>query len=344
MLREAFVEARVTVNAAEFTFTVFTSTRNRAHTIERVYSSLRDQTFRDFEWIVVDNGSTDGTADLVRAWQAEADFPIRYLPQENLRKHVAMNRAVAEARGRFFLTIDSDDSCPPHALQHFVDHWESIAPERREQFSAVTALCVDEHGRLLGTRFPFDPTDSTPQEIHFRYRVTGEKWGFQRTDVMRRFPLPAPEDNRGWMPDSIIWNAIGREYLTRYVNDPLRIYWHDQPVSLTRTDRPLDDAPGAVLETQALLNHDLKWLRYAPWRFFLKAAKYSRSSFNSGRSAAAQWTGLSNAPARLLWLAGLPLGLALHLVDRLGWTQYARAPRLRPRRAAASSDAPASPR
>jgi hypothetical protein len=194
----------------------------------------------------------------------------------------------------------------------------------------------------LGTRFPFDPTDSTPQEVRFRYRVKGEKWGFQRTDVMRRFPLPEPEGNRGWIPDSITWNAIGREYLTRYVNDPLRVYWHDEPVSLTRTDRPLDDAPGAVLETQALLNHDLRWLRYAPWTFFLKAAKHSRASFNIGRSVAAQWAGLASGRARLLWLAGLPLGVALHLVDRAGLTQYLRAPRLRPRQPAVAAGAPSS--
>jgi glycosyltransferase involved in cell wall biosynthesis len=315
----------------DFEFTVFTSTHNRAHTLERVYSSLRSQTLRSFEWIVVDNGSTDGTAELVGRWQVEADFPIRYMPQENLRKHVAMNRAVREARGRFFLTFDSDDSCPPDALARFLAHWESIPADRRDRFSAVTGHCLDEHGRLMGTRFPFDPTDSTPQEMRFRHRIKGEKWGFQRTDVMRRFSLPEPEGNRGTIPESIIWNAIGREYLTRYVNDPLRVYWHDEPVSLTRTDRPLDDAPGAVLETQALLNYDLRWLRHAPRTFFLKAAKHSRASFNIGRSVAAQWAGLASGRARLLWLAALPLGGALHLLDRAGLTQYLRPPQLRPR-------------
>ena len=85
-------------------------TLNRAHVLHRVYDSLRAQTFRDFEWLVVDDGSTDGTGALVAAWRAEADFPIRYRYQENRGKHVACNRAVAEARGRFFLTLDSEVS------------------------------------------------------------------------------------------------------------------------------------------------------------------------------------------------------------------------------------------
>jgi glycosyltransferase involved in cell wall biosynthesis len=322
-------------SAPEFEFTVFTSTHNRAHTIHRVYDSLREQTLRDFEWIVVDNGSTDGTADIIKGWQAEATFPIRYFPQENLRKHVAMNRAVREARGRLFLTLDSDDSCPPDALERFKRHWDSIPESQRDRFSAVTGHCVDEHGNLLGTRFPADVIDSTPQEMRFRYRMKGEKWGFQRTDVMRRFPLPEPAGNQGWIPDSITWNAIGREYLTRYVNDALRVYWHDEPVSLTRTDRPLQDAPGAVLETQALLNHDIAWLRHAPLIFFLKAAKHARASFNIGRSPVEQWRGLTNWRARALWIAGLPLGAALWVVDRFGLTQYVRDPRLRPRASAA---------
>ncbi len=97
-------------------FTVFTATFNRAHVLHRVYHSLRAQTFRDFEWLVVDDGSTDGTGALVEAWRAEADFPIRYRYQENRGKHVACNRAVAEARGRFFLTLDSDDACVPQAF------------------------------------------------------------------------------------------------------------------------------------------------------------------------------------------------------------------------------------
>src|SRR5215469_15182284 len=89
-------------------FTVFTATYNRAHTIHRVFNSLRAQTVRDFEWLVVDDGSTDNTAELIAAWSKLADFPIRYFKQENSGKHIARNLAVREARGSFFALLDSD--------------------------------------------------------------------------------------------------------------------------------------------------------------------------------------------------------------------------------------------
>src|SRR6476660_9681351 len=94
--------------ASRYTFTVFTSTRNRAHTLDRPFQSLKAQTFRDFEWLIIDNGSTDGTPELVARYQAEADFSIRYLWQEDAGKHGSVNRAAPIAEGAFFLILDSD--------------------------------------------------------------------------------------------------------------------------------------------------------------------------------------------------------------------------------------------
>ena len=92
-----------------YTFTVFTPTYNRAATLARVYESLQRQTFTDFEWIIVDDGSTDETAELVQQWRSESSFPIRYIWQPNQGKHVAFNRGVELARGELFLPHDSDD-------------------------------------------------------------------------------------------------------------------------------------------------------------------------------------------------------------------------------------------
>ena len=96
---------------------MFTATYNRAHTLHRVFDSLRAETVRGFEWLVVDDGSTDGTKALIAQWAAAADFPIRYFKQDRSGKHAAHNRAVAEACGQFFLPLDSDDAYPPRALE-----------------------------------------------------------------------------------------------------------------------------------------------------------------------------------------------------------------------------------
>src|SRR5580658_2083591 len=96
-----------------YAFTVFTATYNRAHTIKRVFDSLCAQTLRDFEWLVIDDGSTDNTSELIANWAKIAHFPIRYFRQDHSGKHIAHNLAAREARGQFFLVFDSDDACIP---------------------------------------------------------------------------------------------------------------------------------------------------------------------------------------------------------------------------------------
>ena len=139
-------------------FTVFTPTRDRAHTLDRVYTSLKAQTMRDFEWLVVDNESTDGTEALMRGWMAEADFPIRYVQQPNRGLTVSWNRAVTEAHGTFLATLASDDTCYPNALERLCQLWEEIPAERRDEFASIATLCVDEKGELIGDPFPESPT------------------------------------------------------------------------------------------------------------------------------------------------------------------------------------------
>jgi glycosyltransferase involved in cell wall biosynthesis len=205
-----------------FLFTVFTPTYNRAHTLHRVYDSLKAQTYRDFEWLIVDDGSTDDTKQLVEQWQKEANFPIRYIYQENAGKHVACNRGVREAKGELFLTFDSDDACVPEALERFKYHWDSIPEDKRDNFSAVTALCVDQDGKLVGNTFPFDITDSNSIEIHTKYNSFGDKWGFQRTEVLKEFPFPEFPGEK-FIAEGIVWNRLSSKYQTRYVNEKLKI-------------------------------------------------------------------------------------------------------------------------
>lgn len=297
-----------------YRFTVFTPTLNRGHVLHRVYDSLRAQTFTDFEWLVIDNGSTDDTADLIEGWRAEAAFPIRYIVQENRGVHVSWNRASAEARGELLLFIRSADVVVATALERFNALWRSIPDDQRAGYSGVTVNCVDKEGRLIGTEFPEPVLDSNSSEIRFRYKVKGEKWGFQRVDIMRDHPLPVIEGYRGYMPEAIVWRAIGREFRTRFVNERLRIYWQDQSSSISGS-RIQDRALGGLLESEALLNNDMRWFRYDPFEFLRKGAKYSRCAFHVGRSIPDQVRSLGSASARALWAVTLPVGLVIYLVD-----------------------------
>ena len=310
-------------NQQHYTFTVYTGTRNRAHTLRRPYDSLRSQTFRDFEWLIVDNDSTDGTADLVAEWEAEADFPIRYLRHENRGHHGSSNRAVKEARGELFLTLDSDDGCTPNALERFKQVWDEIPADRRDGYAAVTALCVDENGEPHGGHFPFDPTNSNSTELRYRFHVVGEKWGFQRTDVMRAHPYPTIPGYVGMISSHLVWGEIGRTYLTRYINEYLGIVYLDQPDAMTKGTRDLTrDALGEMLEARAVLDVHLRYFRYSPVAFYLKAAKYSRSALWADVPLREQIGRLPRFPSKLLWLSALPLGIAVYWVERAGLAAY----------------------
>lgn len=204
-------------------FTVGTPTFNRRDTLSDVYTCLRAQTFDDFEWIIVDDGSTDGTEDLVRRWTLESDFPIRYFFQPNSGKHVAFNRAVHEACGELYLSFDSDDLCLPQTLERFDLHWHAIPPSDRESFSGVSVLCMDERGHTVGDIYPRNVVDAVSFHEQLHLRSAAERWGISRTSVLREFPYPVFPGER-FIPDALVWNRIALKYKMRFVNDALRIY------------------------------------------------------------------------------------------------------------------------
>ncbi len=296
-------------------FTVFTPTYNRARTLKRVYDSLASQTFRDFEWLVVDDGSKDETRALIDGWIAEAKFPIRGYYQENQGKHVAWNRGIELAAGFAFLSIDSDDSFVAEALQVFYDTWNSIPESVRHTFTGVCASAADERGKLSGTPFPKDVLDSDSIEIRLRYKVQGEKWGFQRTDVLRAHPFPVVQ-NSSFVPESLVWFRIAMKYKQRFINRVLRTWY--QPVTdgsrLTLT--PAWKNPvGRVMLHRLIIDELGEWLPYNPKFFLVAAASYSRNSLHAGHGIWKQWSELTSAEGRLLWLVGLPIGCAYYVWD-----------------------------
>ena len=209
------------------TFTVFTATFNRAHLLGRVYSSLCRQTMKDFEWLIIDDGSTDGTESHVRMWQQEQRIDIRYWHQPNLGRHRAFNRAIQIARGDLFALLDSDDAIVANALERLLAHWHSIPEPDRSGFSGVTCLCTDQTGKLVGCPFPADRLDCRHFEAATHFGARGEKWGFHRTSVIRRFPFPEIAGEK-FCAEGLVWNRIGRHYLMRHVNEQLKIYFtHD---------------------------------------------------------------------------------------------------------------------
>lgn len=295
-------------------YTVFTPAYNRAHTIERVYLSLKAQTCRDFEWIVVDDGSSDNTAEMIRGWQQEAGFPILYSFQENSGKHMAINRGVQLAQGELFLIIDSDDGFLPESLEKMLYWWECIPENERTGFTGIVTLCQYEDGRLCGELFPESPLDTNALELAHKYKIRAETWGFHRTDVMKEFPFPEDPKVR-FVPENIVWGAIARKYKIRCINEPLRIFYQDGNNRLTKA-QPEKKASVRKYFLQ-LINRDFDYFWQDPGIFIKWTLLYVRYSLHMKDGACLHWRNFSGAgPLLLCWLAFLP-GLGIYALDML---------------------------
>ena len=154
-----------------YTFTVFTPTYDRSDLLKRVYDSLEEQTYKDFEWLIVDDGSTDSTRDFIENLQSTASFDIHYSWKENGGKYTAINQGVSEARGRYFAIMDSDDWYLPDALEKMLECWNHVPDETKNSYKGVCGLFEYESGVFVGSKFPKDIFESNDIEIFYIYLI-----------------------------------------------------------------------------------------------------------------------------------------------------------------------------
>lgn len=294
----------------KYTFTVFTPTFNRAASIHRVYESLQSQTFRDFEWLIVDDGSEDNTAELIEGWIEDATFPIVYIRQKHSGKHVAWNRAVQEAGGRFFVIADSDDAFVSNALERFLEVWRSIPKEDMEKYRGVACRCITDKGMMVGSvKIPSPWLDANEADAKYFHKLQYELWGMSRTELLKRYPSPNIAGLR-FYPESIIWDKIGEKYLTRYFNEPLRIIYSDQANATT-----VRKVNNRYKENYYLWLHvlnDLKKYVFCEPLMFMKATiGIMRDGILSGRSYGQIVRDVNSFPYKVLVVMGSPFAWIL---------------------------------
>jgi glycosyltransferase involved in cell wall biosynthesis len=203
---------------SDYKFTVFTATYNRSHLLGRVYESLKKQTFKDFEWIIVDDGSSDKTEELVQSWIKEGNLSISFFQQKNSGKHVAINLGVSHAQGELFLILDSDDECFSNSLERLNSYWEKIPYEEKNNFSGIYGNCIDRNNQIIGSKFPSDLIDASFLDIYYKFNTKGDKWGFFRTDILKEYPFPVIEGEK-FLTEAVVWNRIALKYKTRFINE-----------------------------------------------------------------------------------------------------------------------------
>lgn len=195
------------------TITIFTPAYNRAHLFLRLYDSLEAQTCKDFEWIVVDDGSNDNTKEVVKSFMENASFPIGYFFQKNGGKHRAINRGVKEAKGELFFIVDNDDMLVENAIERILFHYNNIKDDK--SFAGVCGLKAFFNGEKVGGEQDFGILDCNSLEFRYKYEIKGDMSEVFRTDVMRQFPFPEYEGER-FCPEIVVFHRIAAQYKLRY--------------------------------------------------------------------------------------------------------------------------------
>ncbi len=233
--------------------TILTPAYNRASLLPRVFDSLLRQTYKDFEWIVVDDGSTDNTSEVLASLKERCGnaFPMTSLYKDNGGKHMAINMGVAHACGELFFIVDSDDMLPPEALENVVEEWRPISGDKSFGGVAGLDIAMDSH-EVIGSGLPREIIDANAMDIRYRYHVTGDMKEVFRTEVLRQFPFPEFEGER-FCPEQLTWFRIAHRYKLRYFNKPIYIAEY-QPDGITAgITRARMKSPSASMLTYAEL-------------------------------------------------------------------------------------------
>ena len=168
------------------TVCVFTPTYQRAYTLRKLYESLLAQTSHDFEWLIVDDGSSDGTDELVRSWQEEARIRIDYLHVDNGGKPRAINRGVKRTGSPLFFVVDSDDWLVPTAVEHILKVWKRI--EGQDRYAGFVALRGTDEATPMDTWMPADGIDVKYWDLFETMGFRGDTSLIHRTEVLRDYP------------------------------------------------------------------------------------------------------------------------------------------------------------
>ncbi|MFE7060555.1 glycosyltransferase family 2 protein [Sutcliffiella sp. NPDC057660] len=281
--------------------TVFTPTYNRSYCLGKCYESLKDQTSKDFIWLIIDDGSTDGTKELVDTWRNENQIEIVYIWQENQGMHGAHNTAYEHITTELNVCIDSDDYMPEDAVEKIVSFWKEHGSEK---VSGIVGLDLFTNGKVIGTPLPKGQKTSTLFNLYYRHGVKGDKKLVYRTELTKRYPYPTFKGEK-YVGLDYKYYKLDQDYELLIMNEALCIVEYLPDGSSVNMLRQYRKNPKGF----AFYRKELMKLPFVSFRFKVRQAVHyvSSSLFMNNRNF------ISDAPDKGITTLAIPFGYLLYL-------------------------------
>lgn len=214
---------------------IVTSVYNRKLDLPRALNSVKAQTFKDIEYIIVDNGSTENLDSVISSFMDEVNFPVLWIKKKYAGPHVGRNRGKQYARGKYLVTLDSDDEIVPSAIELLHNIWMGLPADRN--YWEVVCLCKNEFGEIVGKPFPTTINSLKRKKAKKASSKTrGEHFSMDLTSVHKKNLFPEPKGVT-YIDENIVWNKINKIYDSYYINDCLRIYYTSVPSSIINNSK-----------------------------------------------------------------------------------------------------------
>jgi len=215
------------------TFTVLTGCYNSSRFIHRIFESLKKQTFKDFEWFVVNDASTDNTSELIKEYIKTVDFPVIFTDlkiNQGMKSHI--NRAIREGRGKYYVSCGHDDALSHDALETFYKTFQKFDSPK---ISTVYGLLEDETGKLIGRKVEKNELVSNYWVEFYDKKNERDKIGCHKIEKLREvYPFPLEKNKE--QSSSWLWGRLATKYDSVYVNKVLRTRY-TEPTSVTNTSK-----------------------------------------------------------------------------------------------------------
>lgn len=279
--------------------TIFTPAFNRAYTLPRLYDSLKSQTSKDFIWLIVDDGSTDNTGNLIKKWKTETnDFEIQYIYKKNGGMHTAHNCAYEHITTELNVCIDSDDFMPDNAVESILQKWEK---DGSQNYAGIVGLDATLDGKVIGKKLP-DNIKSTTLSGYYASGGQGDKKLVYRTDLMKKYPPYPVFEGEKYVSLGYKYLLCDQEYELLILNKILcNVEYQQDGSSVNMYKQYLNNPKGFAFMRKIDMLYD-KTLK----RKFMTCIHYVSSSIISENKEF-----LKESPCKFLTFLAIPCGVAL---------------------------------